>query len=68
MLAAKLDPVRLEGEPDESIGPAPAPGMVTACDKITEGQWLLFGTGIHKVNGRAVLTVSGTVLSRQALR
>lgn len=68
MLAAKLDQVRLEGEPDESAGPAFAPGAVAACDKITKGQRLLFGMGIHKENGRVVLTVSGMDLPRQALR
>jgi len=45
--SAKLDDVRLDGEANNSDGPASAPRAETTGHEITEGQWLSPGTGFR---------------------
>jgi hypothetical protein len=54
VLSAKLNPVRLDGEPHNPFGLLSAAGVVNARDKLTKRQYLLLMVGFHGIRiGRA---------------
>jgi hypothetical protein len=50
LLAAKLNQVRLDGEPHNPSGLVFAVGVVNARDELTKRQWLLLVIDLHGVN------------------
>jgi hypothetical protein len=48
LLPAKFNQVRLDGQPDDSQGPAFAPRVITTCYEFTEGQRCPPGMDSHE--------------------
>jgi hypothetical protein len=69
LVSAKLNPVRVNGESNNSAGLAFAPGAVTPCDEGTEGQWLFTGMGVRRQGPEeewvAIMVVATVVPGRE---